>query len=137
VDVPEATVLVVDGAERFGLAQLHQLRGRVGRGAAPSTCVLIARGAGAERCRVLAETADGFAIAEEDLRRRGMGELAGLRQSGEGALGALDADADVELLLYARDAVADPAVRAHYLALARGAAEPRAALVRGPEETGA
>ncbi len=126
VDVPEATVLVVDGAERFGLAQLHQLRGRVGRGTAPSACVLIARGAGAERCRVLEATADGFAIAEEDLRRRGMGELAGLRQSGEGALGSLDADADVELLLFARDAVADPAVLAHYLARARGAPEPGA-----------
>jgi ATP-dependent DNA helicase RecG len=119
IDVPEATVLVVEGAERFGLAQLHQLRGRIGRGPGASTCVLLARGAGAERARVLVETQDGFAVAEEDLRRRGMGELAGLRQAGAlgHALGAGDPEADVDLLLFARDATADAGVRAHYLAV--------------------
>jgi ATP-dependent DNA helicase RecG len=119
IDVPEATVLVVEEAERFGLAQLHQLRGRIGRGTRPGTCVLLARGEGAERAGVLARTQDGFAIAEEDLRRRGMGELAGLRQAGSlgDVLGAGDPEADVELLLFARDAVGDAAVRAHYLGL--------------------
>ncbi|MEM7308218.1 MAG: ATP-dependent DNA helicase RecG [Planctomycetota bacterium] len=115
VDVPEATVLVVDGAERFGLAQLHQLRGRIGRGSADSTCLLIARGEARERCAVLEETDDGFRIAEEDLAQRGMGDLAGLRQSGESFEGLSDPEADVELLLFAGRAVCDPAVRARYL----------------------
>lgn len=112
VDVPEATLLVIDGAERFGLAQLHQLRGRVGRSEAQSHCVLIAGGSGAERCHALAASADGFEIAEEDLRRRGMGELAGLRQSGEAGD---EFTSDPRLHLFARDAVADERVRDHYL----------------------
>jgi ATP-dependent DNA helicase RecG len=112
VDVPEATLLVIDGAERFGLAQLHQLRGRVGRSEAQSHCVLIAGGSGAERCRALAASADGFEIAEEDLRRRGMGELAGLRQSGEAGD---EFTTDPRLHLFARDAVVDERVRDHYL----------------------
>ncbi len=117
VDVPEATVMVVDGAERFGLAQLHQLRGRVGRGAAKSTCVLIAARGGLERCRVLEESDDGFAIAEEDLRRRGMGDLAGLRQAGESGEGLGDPADDLDLLLYAREtARADARLRDVYLA---------------------
>ena len=115
VDVPEATLLVVDGADRLGLAQLHQLRGRVGRGPAPATCVLLAARPETERLLVLAETDDGFRIAEADLARRGMGDLAGLRQSGEFEGGLSDPSTDAELLLFARDAVADSALRAAYL----------------------
>jgi len=89
VDVPNATLMVVEGAERFGLAQLHQLRGRVGRGSGKSTCLLI-RGAnltevGRARLSLMRETNDGFRIAEEDLRLRGPGEILGTKQSGEEA----------------------------------------------------
>lgn len=89
VDVPNATLMIVEGAERFGLAQLHQLRGRVGRGSAKSTCLLI-RGqtlseTGRARLALMRETNDGFRIAEEDLRLRGPGEILGTKQSGEGA----------------------------------------------------
>ncbi len=86
VDVPEATVMVVEHAERFGLAQLHQLRGRVGRSDTPSTCLLIYGGPLSETARarlaIMRETDDGFRIAEEDLRLRGAGEVLGTRQSG-------------------------------------------------------
>ena len=86
VDVPAASVMVIEHAERFGLAQLHQLRGRIGRGAAASTCVLLyappISDAARARLTVLRETDDGFRIAEEDLRLRGAGELLGVRQSG-------------------------------------------------------
>jgi ATP-dependent DNA helicase RecG len=86
VDVPNATVMVVEHAERFGLAQLHQLRGRVGRGQHPSTCVLLYQpplnDAGRERLRALVETTDGFVIAERDLALRGPGDFFGTRQSG-------------------------------------------------------
>ncbi len=85
VDVPNATVMVIEGAERFGLAQLHQLRGRVGRGEHESTCILIANPkdpAGMERLQTMVQVADGFRIAEEDLRLRGPGQLLGKRQSG-------------------------------------------------------
>jgi ATP-dependent DNA helicase RecG len=85
VDVPNATLVVIEHAERFGLAQLHQLRGRVGRGVRPGTCLLVARGATADseaRLRALLETGDGFAIAEADLRIRGTGEFLGTRQHG-------------------------------------------------------
>ena len=86
VDVPNASVMVIENAERFGLAQLHQLRGRVGRGARRSTCVLLA-GAGCSeearrRLELVAATADGFRIAEEDFALRGPGELTGARQWG-------------------------------------------------------
>jgi ATP-dependent DNA helicase RecG len=89
VDVPNATLMIVEGAERFGLAQLHQLRGRVGRGAGKSTCLLIRGNALSETSRarlaLMRETNDGFRIAEEDLRLRGPGEILGTRQSGEEA----------------------------------------------------
>ncbi|WP_404714222.1 ATP-dependent DNA helicase RecG [Sphingomonas sp. MMS24-J13] len=89
VDVPNATLMIVDHADRFGLAQLHQLRGRVGRGEGKSTCVLLRGGMLSETARarlaLLRETNDGFRIAEEDLRLRGSGELLGTRQSGEAA----------------------------------------------------
>jgi ATP-dependent DNA helicase RecG len=86
VDVPNATVMVVEHAERFGLSQLHQLRGRVGRGSARSFCLLVARYRRSEeaerRLRVMEKTNDGFVIAEEDLEIRGPGEFTGTRQSG-------------------------------------------------------
>jgi ATP-dependent DNA helicase RecG len=86
VDVPEATVMVIEHAERFGLAQLHQLRGRIGRGAGQSTCLLLYRAPLGEtakaRLAILRDTEDGFRIAEEDLRLRGEGDLLGTRQSG-------------------------------------------------------
>ncbi|MCA1750036.1 MAG: ATP-dependent DNA helicase RecG, partial [Sphingomonadales bacterium] len=87
VDVPNATLMIVEGAERFGLAQLHQLRGRVGRGSERSICLLLRGDMLSETARarlaLLRETNDGFRIAEEDLRLRGAGELLGTRQSGE------------------------------------------------------
>ena len=85
IDVPNATVMLIDGADRFGLAQLHQFRGRVGRGEHPSQCLLLSDNPGAsahERIRILERTTDGFEIAEEDLRIRGAGEYMGTRQSG-------------------------------------------------------
>jgi ATP-dependent DNA helicase RecG len=87
VDVPSATLMVIEQAERFGLAQLHQLRGRVGRGSEKSVCVLL-RGdtlseTARERLALMRETQDGFRLAEEDLRLRGGGELLGTRQSGD------------------------------------------------------
>jgi ATP-dependent DNA helicase RecG len=86
VDVPDATIIVIEHAERFGLAQLHQLRGRVGRSDKPSSCVLLYKGPLGEtatrRLQVMRETEDGFRISEEDLKLRGEGELLGTRQSG-------------------------------------------------------
>jgi ATP-dependent DNA helicase RecG len=86
VDVPEATVMVIEHAERFGLSQIHQLRGRVGRGSGRSTCLLLYKGPLGEtakaRLAILRDTEDGFRIAEEDLRLRGEGDLLGTRQSG-------------------------------------------------------
>ena len=86
VDVPEASVMVIEHAERFGLAQLHQLRGRIGRGTERSTCLLLYKAPLGEtakaRLAVMRETEDGFRIAEEDLRLRGEGDLLGTRQSG-------------------------------------------------------
>jgi len=101
VDVPNATLMIVEGAERFGLAQLHQLRGRVGRGSGKSTCLLI-RGpnlteVGRARLSLMRETSDGFRIAEEDLRLRGPGEILGTRQSGEEIFRAATPE-DVETL---------------------------------------
>ncbi len=87
VDVPNSTLMIIEGAERFGLAQLHQLRGRVGRGTGKSVCLLLRGGALSETARarlaLMRETNDGFRIAEEDLRLRGPGEILGTRQSGE------------------------------------------------------
>jgi ATP-dependent DNA helicase RecG len=100
VDVPNATLMVIENAEQFGLAQLHQLRGRIGRGAEESFCILIAAGksAGArERLKTMEETTDGFRIAEADLKLRGAGELLGRQQSGAPPLrfGDLAEDADL------------------------------------------
>ncbi len=101
IDVPEATVIVIEGAERFGLAQLHQLRGRVGRSERPSRCVALhgrLSVQGRERLRVFAGTNDGFAIAEADLRIRGPGDLLGTRQAGLPTLRVAHLEADIEWL---------------------------------------
>ena len=107
VDVPDASIIVIENAERFGLSQLHQLRGRVGRGDAASTCILLYRGPLGEsaqaRLNVLRETEDGFRIAEEDLRLRGEGELLGTRQSGEAGFRLAGDIARTELMPVARD----------------------------------
>ncbi|MCE5215768.1 ATP-dependent DNA helicase RecG [bacterium] len=106
VDVPNATVMLVENAERFGLAQLHQLRGRIGRGTEESICILLTRASApdvVDRLRVLERTTDGFEVAEEDLRRRGPGELAGTRQSGLPDLRMADLIADTPTLVQARE----------------------------------
>ena len=95
VNVPNASVMVVENAERFGLSQLHQLRGRVGRGTQESWCFLMARGT--EKLRILAQTHDGFEVAQKDLELRGPGELMGTRQSGQEVEGLL-MDGDIRLL---------------------------------------
>jgi ATP-dependent DNA helicase RecG len=106
VDVPEATLMVVENAESFGLAQLHQLRGRVGRSARPSWCALIVGENASEEARarlsVLEETSDGFVIAERDLQVRGPGDLLGVRQSGLPALRVADPVADLAAIGEAR-----------------------------------
>ncbi|WP_353228707.1 ATP-dependent DNA helicase RecG [Novosphingobium sp.] len=107
VDVPNATLMVIEQAERFGLAQLHQLRGRVGRGTGKSTCLLLRGDAlsevGRERLALMRETQDGFRLAEEDLRLRGGGELLGTRQSGDTPFRVADFDQIARLLPLAHD----------------------------------
>lgn len=106
VDVPNATLMVIEHAERFGLAQLHQLRGRVGRGAAESTCILLyaqpLSPTARARLKVIYENADGFVIAREDLKIRGPGEFVGARQSGVPLLRYADLEADATLIEPAR-----------------------------------
>ncbi len=106
VDVPEATIMVIERAERFGLAQLHQLRGRVGRGDKPSSCVLVYHPPltenGRERLDTLRKTTDGFEIAEADFRLRGPGDVLGLRQSGAPEFRVLDLARDRTLIEIAR-----------------------------------
>ncbi|MCZ8253277.1 MAG: ATP-dependent DNA helicase RecG [Hylemonella sp.] len=112
VDVPNATLMVIEHAERFGLSQLHQLRGRVGRGAAASACVLLYSTGDAprlgetarERLKAMAETSDGFEIARRDLDIRGPGEFLGARQSGAALLRFADLTEDSHLLAWAREA---------------------------------
>jgi ATP-dependent DNA helicase RecG len=109
VDVPNATIMLVENAEMFGLAQLHQLRGRIGRGAHDSYCILVAAAKSREahtRLRVLEETTDGFRIAEADLKLRGPGELLGQQQSGMPKFRFGDLAADLELIQQARRLVA-------------------------------
>jgi ATP-dependent DNA helicase RecG len=107
IDVPQATIMVVEHAERFGLAQLHQLRGRIGRGDQPSTCLLVYQPplgeVARQRLAILRESEDGFRIAEEDLRLRGAGEVLGTRQSGLPVLRLADLARHEELVAAAHD----------------------------------
>ena len=110
VDVPNAAVMVVENAERFGLSQLHQLRGRVGRGSWQSYCILISDNRNEEtkeRLKVMTKTADGFQIAEEDLRLRGPGDFFGVRQHGLPGLKIADLGCDTKLLQEAQQAALD------------------------------
>jgi ATP-dependent DNA helicase RecG len=108
VDVPNASLMVIEHAERFGLSQLHQLRGRVGRGAVASVCVLIYSGplsdTGKARLKAMAETTDGFEISRRDLEIRGPGEFLGARQSGAELLRFADLTEDQPLVRAAREA---------------------------------
>ena len=121
VDVPEASVMVIDHADRFGLAQLHQLRGRVGRGAAASHCLLIndsRNPLARQRLEVLVRSTDGFEIAEMDLRLRGPGQVLGTRQSGLPDLALASLADDGSVLEEAREEAADilrddPELKAH------------------------
>jgi ATP-dependent DNA helicase RecG len=126
VDVPEATVMVVEHAERFGLAQLHQLRGRIGRGSGHSTCLLLYRTPLGEtakaRLAILRETEDGFRIAEEDLKLRGEGDLLGTRQSGSPGFHVARLDIHGKYLSAARDDAALVLSRDSMLATPRGEA---------------
>jgi ATP-dependent DNA helicase RecG len=107
VDVPNATLMIIEAAERFGLAQLHQLRGRVGRGEGRSVCLLL-RGddlseTARSRLKLMRETNDGFRIAEEDLRLRGAGEILGVRQSGDATFRLADPERTAKFVGMARD----------------------------------
>jgi len=110
VDVPNACLMIIEHAERFGLAQLHQLRGRVGRGSKQSVCVLMYQGPlsaiARERLKAMYETTDGFEIARRDLELRGPGEFLGMRQSGQELLRYADLQADTTIVEQARDAAA-------------------------------
>jgi ATP-dependent DNA helicase RecG len=111
VDVPNASLMIIEHAERFGLAQLHQLRGRVGRGSAESACILLYQSplseAARARLKVIYENSDGFEIARRDLQLRGPGEFVGSRQSGAPLLRYADLEADADLLEAAREVAAD------------------------------
>jgi ATP-dependent DNA helicase RecG len=110
VDVPNATVILVEQAERFGLAQLHQLRGRVGRGAAQSYCLLVTEkmnDAARHRIRTLVESTDGFYISEMDLKLRGPGEFFGTKQAGLPSLRVANILRDAEILEIARREAVD------------------------------
>ena len=107
VNVPNATVMMVENAERFGLAQLHQLRGRVGRGGYQSYCIFVSENKSKktkERLEILNKTNDGFKIAEEDLKLRGPGDFFGVRQSGEFDFGIADIYTDAKVLKSASEA---------------------------------
>jgi ATP-dependent DNA helicase RecG len=126
VDVPQASVMVIEHAERFGLAQLHQLRGRIGRGSERSTCLLLYKAPLGEtakaRLAILRETDDGFRIAEEDLRLRGEGDVLGTRQSGMPGFRLARIEVHRELLTAAREDAALVLNRDPKLASPRGAA---------------
>jgi ATP-dependent DNA helicase RecG len=137
IDVPEATVMLIEHAERFGLSQLHQLRGMVGRGSRPSVCFLFVEGAQGEeavaRLSVMEKTTDGFRIAEEDLKIRGPGDFAGVRQSGIPDLVFSDIVRDARMLSRSREIAAELLARdpglthTEHAALARWIASKEAA----------
>ena len=109
INVPNATVMMVENAERFGLAQLHQLRGRVGRGSAQSYCIFMVGKPSKEtkqRLQVLEQSNDGFLVAEEDLKLRGPGDLFGIRQSGDLNFKLADIYQDAAILKQANEAAA-------------------------------
>src|ERR1035437_1610799 len=126
VDVPAATIMVIENAERFGLAQLHQLRGRIGRGSEASTCLLLYKEPLNEmstaRLKVIRETTDGFRIAEEDLKLRGEGDVLGVRQSGLPGYRIARSDVHAQLITQARDEALRIMKDNPKLAGARGAA---------------
>jgi ATP-dependent DNA helicase RecG len=126
VDVPEATIMIIENAERFGLAQLHQLRGRVGRGSAKSSCLLLYQDPLGEtaksRLAIMRETEDGFRIAEEDLKLRGAGEMLGTQQSGLPLFRLADLTIHGDLLATARDDAALILARDSKLTTERGEA---------------
>jgi ATP-dependent DNA helicase RecG len=126
VDVPEATIMVIEQAEHFGLAQLHQLRGRVGRGAGRSFCLLMYAPPLGETARarlsIMRETEDGFRIAEEDLRIRGAGDLLGTAQSGLPRFRVASLESDPALMALARDDARLVMTRDPELASGRGGA---------------
>ena len=130
VDVPDATIIVIEHAEKFGLAQLHQLRGRVGRGEKASSCVLLYQSPltemGKERLDILRKTTDGFEIAEADFRLRGPGDLLGLRQSGLPTFRVLDFTQDTHLIETARSDAKAILARDPALTSPRGQAVKRA-----------
>ena len=105
INVPNASVMMIEDAQRFGLAQLHQLRGRVGRGEEQSFCIFVDTSGrkASKRLEILGKTNDGFEIAEEDLKLRGPGELFGLRQSGELSFQIADIYRDADLLFLAKN----------------------------------
>lgn len=117
IDIPNATIMVIEEAQRFGLSQLHQLRGRVGRGAEQSYCILMANlsakmdkdeiSVAEERLKIMTETTDGFKIAETDMKLRGPGEFFGVRQSGDLKFSAADLSKDMELIEKARKAATE------------------------------
>jgi ATP-dependent DNA helicase RecG len=108
IDVPNATMIVIEHAERFGLSQLHQLRGRVGRGAHASKCILITStkrtDIATKRLKTMEDTSDGFKIAEEDMKIRGPGEMLGQRQSGIPDFRVGDVVKDIDIMIEARKA---------------------------------
>ena len=126
VDVPEATVMVIEHSERFGLAQLHQLRGRIGRGAGRSTCLLVYKAPLGEtakaRLAIMRQTEDGFRIAEEDLKLRGEGDVLGTRQSGMPGFRIARVEVHGKLIGAARDDAALALGRDPTLTTPRGAA---------------
>lgn len=106
IDVPNATMMTIFNAERFGLSALHQLRGRVGRGSKQSYCFLVSESRGdtsAQRLKIMEETEDGFRIAEEDLKIRNAGEIFGLKQSGFSDLKFIDIIQDLKTINFVRD----------------------------------
>lgn len=122
IDIPNATIMIIEEAQRFGLSQLHQLRGRVGRGAEQSYCILMAAESGnisSERLKIMTETNDGFKISETDLKIRGPGEFFGTRQSGDLKFSAADLAKDSDLIIKAKDSAfklikEDPQLRSYH-----------------------
>jgi ATP-dependent DNA helicase RecG len=108
VNVPNASVMIIESAQRFGLSQLHQLRGRVGRGADQSYCILVSdyklSNEAKKRLKIMTQTNDGFKIAEEDLKLRGPGDILGTQQSGILDLKLADLSTDSKILVFARNA---------------------------------